>query len=180
MIRIKRLLTIAYIFILLAFCLNVRVSAEEVCAHVNKKTANVIPVSCTESGYSGDIVCVKCGEVLAKGHVISATGHSFENGVCKICHVSEFEATSSATEESTEVSTETTTEATTAEKSEEITEVPATTKAASSESQAVTNPPSQPKQSTFDNLLNLPSEVFIISLILGIGFLIILFCISKM
>ena len=43
-----------------------------------------IDATCTEDGYTGDIYCDSCDEVL-KGEVIEATGHNFVNGVCTVC-----------------------------------------------------------------------------------------------
>lgn len=41
--------------------------------------------TCTEDGYSGDLVCDACGEIIQRGTTISALGHNYENGVCTIC-----------------------------------------------------------------------------------------------
>lgn len=41
--------------------------------------------TCTEDGYSGDLVCDACGEIIQRGTIISALGHNYENGVCTKC-----------------------------------------------------------------------------------------------
>ena len=46
---------------------------------------NAKPATCTEDGYTGDTVCTVCGETVAKGEIIKATGHNFVDGSCTIC-----------------------------------------------------------------------------------------------
>ena len=41
--------------------------------------------TCTEAGYTGDLVCKKCGEIVELGKAIPATGHSFKDGKCTVC-----------------------------------------------------------------------------------------------
>lgn len=41
----------------------------------DKKTA-----TCGEDGYSGDLYCKDCGQLISKGAVVKATGHSWESG----------------------------------------------------------------------------------------------------
>ena len=41
----------------------------------DKKTA-----TCGEDGYSGDLYCNDCGQLISKGAVVKATGHSWESG----------------------------------------------------------------------------------------------------
>lgn len=43
----------------------------------NPKRTNVKDATCTESGYTGDLVCEVCGEVLETGSVIDPLGHSY-------------------------------------------------------------------------------------------------------
>ena len=38
---------------------------------------NAAEATCTEDGYTGDKVCENCGELIFKGSVVPATGHSF-------------------------------------------------------------------------------------------------------
>ncbi|MDD7354113.1 MAG: hypothetical protein PUG93_03115, partial [Oscillospiraceae bacterium] len=62
---------------------------ENVCSHPeeDKDICNKKEPSCTENGYSGDIVCTKCGTVLEKGDETPALGH-FDNdkdGICDRC-----------------------------------------------------------------------------------------------
>ena len=41
----------------------------------DKKTA-----TCGEDGYSGDLYCKDCGQLISKGAVVKATGHSWDSG----------------------------------------------------------------------------------------------------
>ena len=52
------------------------------CEEVGEKAA-----TCTEDGYTGDLVCAICGDVVEAGEVIPATGHTDENGdeICDVC-----------------------------------------------------------------------------------------------
>lgn len=45
--------------------------------------------TCTEAGFTGDMVCSICGYVVAKGVATPATGHSYQNGVCTVCGAEE-------------------------------------------------------------------------------------------
>ncbi len=38
--------------------------------------SNEVPATCTEAGYSGDLVCLFCGTELGKGTTVPATGHN--------------------------------------------------------------------------------------------------------
>ena len=42
---------------------------------IDKKTA-----TCGEDGYSGDLYCKDCGQLISKGAVVKATGHSWDSG----------------------------------------------------------------------------------------------------
>ena len=46
---------------------------------------NYIKETCTEDGYSGDIVCKSCGVIIEAGTVILKHGHVYENGECIEC-----------------------------------------------------------------------------------------------
>ena len=41
--------------------------------------------TCTEDGYTGDVVCKRCGEVIGEGPEIEALGHDYKNGKCTRC-----------------------------------------------------------------------------------------------
>lgn len=45
--------------------------------------------SCMVDGYTGDVVCKECNEIIEKGMNISATGHIFGEGICTECGVEE-------------------------------------------------------------------------------------------
>ena len=46
--------------------------------HTETETVNAKAATCTEDGYTGDVVCKVCGKVITKGEVIPATGHDTE------------------------------------------------------------------------------------------------------
>ena len=46
------------------------------CDHVNTWSPNQKEATCTEAGYSGDLHCRDCGQVVQEGQVIPAIGHS--------------------------------------------------------------------------------------------------------
>jgi len=57
------------------------------CDHEKTELVDKVEPTCTKAGYTGDLVCAECGEVVEEGSEIPATGHLFENGVCCICGV---------------------------------------------------------------------------------------------
>lgn len=55
-----------------------------------EKTINYLAAKCTEDGYSGDVYCAGCNELLNTGTVIPATGHSgtatyHSKAACNVC-----------------------------------------------------------------------------------------------
>lgn len=42
--------------------------------------------TCTDTGYTGDIVCSVCGITLSTGHQTPVTAHAYDNGVCVNCN----------------------------------------------------------------------------------------------
>lgn len=61
---------------------NITVNYEHQCEIINEKEP-----TCTEEGYSGDVICANCGDVIEKGHVLEKTDHKYENGHCIYCGV---------------------------------------------------------------------------------------------
>ncbi|MDE5778700.1 MAG: leucine-rich repeat protein [Lachnospiraceae bacterium] len=55
------------------------------CNHSNTTVQGAKDATCTETGYTGDTVCIDCSEVTAKGTVIPAKGHNWSSGVCTVC-----------------------------------------------------------------------------------------------
>lgn len=51
------------------------------CEHAVTDTIDVTEATCTADGYTGDVVCMACGQILTEGTVIPATGHSFGDWV---------------------------------------------------------------------------------------------------
>ena len=47
------------------------------CPHTNTELQNVAAATCTEAGYTGDLVCLDCGETVTEGETINALGHDY-------------------------------------------------------------------------------------------------------
>lgn len=48
------------------------------CTHENTELKNVVSATCGKEGYSGDLICLDCEEVLETGSAVAATGvHTF-------------------------------------------------------------------------------------------------------
>lgn len=57
---------------------------EEECKHTDttkRKVRNAKAATCTLDGYSGDIYCTNCGNLIEAGSVTKAVGHQWDNGV---------------------------------------------------------------------------------------------------
>ena len=55
-------------------------------AHVASSTpSGVKEPTCTEDGYTGDLVCAECGSVIQAGSTIPKLDHSYQNAVCVNC-----------------------------------------------------------------------------------------------
>lgn len=55
-------------------------------AHVAGSTpSGVKEPTCTENGYTGDLVCAECGSVIQAGSTIPKLNHNYQNGVCVNC-----------------------------------------------------------------------------------------------
>ena len=67
-----------------AFLLEVNTVKEE-CPHNHTELRNAKDPTCTDRGYSGDLCCVDCGEVLESGRVLAPIGHSYVDGECEHC-----------------------------------------------------------------------------------------------
>ena len=56
--------------------------------HKNTEIKNQKSATCCEAGYTGDIYCIDCGEKIASGTVIEATGnHVYSNDLDASCNV---------------------------------------------------------------------------------------------
>ncbi len=59
---------------------------KDICFHAQAAVVNQVSATCAEDGYSGDTMCILCGEVLQTGEAIPATGHSpGSDNVCDVC-----------------------------------------------------------------------------------------------
>ena len=61
--------------VLLAFVLLLML-AGCACKHEETELTGVIGATCTQAGYTGDTVCLKCKEIVTKGEEIAAKGHA--------------------------------------------------------------------------------------------------------
>ena len=59
----------------------------EACTHENTQLSGNVAATCTEPGYTGDMVCIDCGIVITEGEVLPATGHTevTDNAVAATC-----------------------------------------------------------------------------------------------
>ncbi|MBE6985250.1 MAG: hypothetical protein E7434_06550 [Ruminococcaceae bacterium] len=55
------------------------------CTHKSTEVRDAVAATCTEAGYSGDIYCTICSELVEKGSEIAALGHNYVDGVCSVC-----------------------------------------------------------------------------------------------
>ena len=61
--------------------------------HTNTKLVGQKEATCTEAGYTGDEVCIDCGEIVKQGELIPATGHRFDKTVvAPTCTTSGYDA----------------------------------------------------------------------------------------
>lgn len=56
---------------------------EEACSHPTTEKKNAVEATCLFSGFSGDVVCTVCGEVIEKGERIEALGHNMVQSEAK-------------------------------------------------------------------------------------------------
>ena len=66
---------------------------EPSCEHTNTTLTGAVEATCTTDGYTGNTVCDDCGETIATGSTIEATGHSYVDGTCTNCGENEPAAT---------------------------------------------------------------------------------------
>ena len=64
---------------------NAETLAADLHTETETETVNAKAATCTEDGYTGDVVCTVCGEIVKKGEVIKATGHQYKDGKCTVC-----------------------------------------------------------------------------------------------
>ncbi len=55
------------------------------CAHESTVLEGVVAGDCVTDGYTGDTKCTVCGAVVTAGTVITAPGHTYEDGYCSVC-----------------------------------------------------------------------------------------------
>ena len=58
-----------------------------ICDHINTETINAAVADCENDGYTGDVYCNDCEEIIEYGEVITATGHADadNNYICDVC-----------------------------------------------------------------------------------------------
>ncbi len=55
------------------------------CTHDNTEIRDAVEPTCTETGYSGDVWCLDCGELVEEGIVLEMTDHHYVDGECIYC-----------------------------------------------------------------------------------------------
>lgn len=60
-------------------------SKDSPCTHKNTEAINAVQATCTEGGYTGDIICKDCLAVVKEGSNIKAVGHLYSEGKCIRC-----------------------------------------------------------------------------------------------
>lgn len=55
------------------------------CSHMNTQLFDVFEVSCNGDGYTGDVVCSDCGQVVEYGSIVPARSHNYFQGICTMC-----------------------------------------------------------------------------------------------
>ena len=66
------------------------------CDHESTELRNAVAATCQQKGYSGDLWCLECGELLTKGRQTELTDHSGGTATCisgKVCEVCKTEYT---------------------------------------------------------------------------------------
>ena len=58
--------------------------------------------TCTVEGYTGDLVCKACGQVVTPGQAIAVIAHSYQDGKCTMCGQAEPQTAPSGTTSSTD------------------------------------------------------------------------------
>ncbi|HIW74674.1 MAG TPA: right-handed parallel beta-helix repeat-containing protein [Firmicutes bacterium] len=56
-----------------------------VCDHALTERTGVKEATCQAEGYTGDLVCSKCGAVLETGSAVAKTAHHYVDGKCTVC-----------------------------------------------------------------------------------------------
>lgn len=57
----------------------------EKCQHTDTEIRDQKDASCTEEGYTGDVYCKNCGELIESGEPILKTSHTYKDGICTVC-----------------------------------------------------------------------------------------------
>ena len=60
------------------------------CLHTDTQIRNRKEATCEEIGYSGDLYCIDCNEMVQPGSTVEATGHQMTDGLCTVCGKEEF------------------------------------------------------------------------------------------
>lgn len=50
------------------------------CSHAQTELRNVVEATCASQGYSGDAVCIACGEIVTSGAATAKLDHAFDDG----------------------------------------------------------------------------------------------------
>lgn len=69
------------------------------CDHSQTEIKDAKEATCQTEGYSGDKVCVNCGEILEKGEIIAKSAHHYVDGICTVCGDTEDKTSSDGNDE---------------------------------------------------------------------------------
>lgn len=54
-----------------------------ICGHVNTETINIVEADCKNAGYTGDVYCKDCEEIISDGETVPATDHDYIENIIK-------------------------------------------------------------------------------------------------
>ncbi len=72
-------------------CGEIREIQTKACEHKNTESRNVVKETCTVAGYTGDIYCLECHEIVSEGTTVAALGHiggeatCSKKAICTVC-----------------------------------------------------------------------------------------------
>ncbi len=55
-----------------------------ICDHINTETINISKADCENDGYTGDIFCNDCEEIIENGEIIPSSGHNYIENIIKV------------------------------------------------------------------------------------------------
>lgn len=62
-------------------CYNTKTEIVDPLGHLEGESVNAKEATCTEDGYTGDVYCDRCHDLIQKGETIPQTGHQWNDGI---------------------------------------------------------------------------------------------------